>query len=168
MERALISYILVCVCVCVCQSTHGLTSTLPKEWPCGCVSCSGHQGAAERPGRHPSRPLVRGERLPVNVSEALLTVGLLFLTQTGWCLRCICNLYTVATFTFGVEVLIYLLKDLRLVLVGSGYLIGSRVIMRSGVLVGSGHGSIRGHGKVRGCYWFLVLKVIIECVVYNF
>lgn len=30
--------------------------------------CSGHQGAAERPGRHPARALVRGERLAVHVS----------------------------------------------------------------------------------------------------
>lgn len=50
------------------RSRSGARSRLEK--PGISASCSGHQGAAERPGRHPARAVVRGERLAVHVSPA--------------------------------------------------------------------------------------------------
>lgn len=74
---------------------------------CFCSS-SGHQGAAERARCHPSRPLVRGERLSVDVRNRFLSARLFHVSET-------LNLSDgFMSIVLRVKVLIRLLKDLRL------------------------------------------------------
>ncbi|RLV63415.1 hypothetical protein DV515_00018293 [Chloebia gouldiae] len=81
------------------RSRRGARGRLGK--PGISASSSGHQGAAERPGRHPARAVVRGERLAVHVSpRSSFGVQILVLASSCLCSR--------------VKVLIRLLKDLRI------------------------------------------------------
>ncbi|TKS88686.1 Interleukin enhancer-binding factor 2 -like protein [Collichthys lucidus] len=104
---------------CMCLDTHRYTFSMHTSYHnyILCTRChefksfcssSGHQGAAKRARCHPSRPLVRGERISVDVRNRFPSVRLFHVSET-------LNLSDGFMSIFlRVKVLIRLLKDLRL------------------------------------------------------